>query len=172
MNQEIDHAFRVGERYENRKGVFEVLALDGTNMTIRWDTGEQAISPIELQAKILRNIERERAEAVPKSGYRPPRSYGELFTGLHPEDFSEDVTGHALEGPQAAWRSSDASTGRSRAIRFLVYLQAIGNSLGKRYTLPISPSIAPNEIFCLDRPPRNRFWPLHRALKQAQRQPR
>lgn len=93
MTQEPDHQFQVGGRYENRKGVFEVLSMDGPNMTFRWDTGKEMTSSIELQAKIFRNIERERIAAITKKGYRAPKSSGELFTGLHPEDFSDDVTG-------------------------------------------------------------------------------
>ena len=80
MTQEADHRFQVGGRYENRKGVFEVLSMDGPNMTFRWDTGKEMTSSIELQAKIFRNIERERIAAITKKGYRAPKSYGEGFS--------------------------------------------------------------------------------------------
>jgi hypothetical protein len=93
MTQQSDQPFKVGEHHENRKGVFEVLSIDGANMTIRWDTGEQTTSPIELQAKILRNMEKELLAGSTKKGYRAPKSSGELFTGLRREDFSVDVTG-------------------------------------------------------------------------------
>ena len=33
--------FEVGQQYENRKGTYEVLAMDGDAMRIRWDTGEE-----------------------------------------------------------------------------------------------------------------------------------
>lgn len=93
MSQQPDYPFRLGERYENRKGLFEVLSIDGTDMTIRWDTGEQTTSTIQQQARILRNMEKELLAGTMKKGYRAPKSYGEFFTGLRAEDFSNDVTG-------------------------------------------------------------------------------
>ncbi len=85
--------FHVGERYENRKGLFSVLSIDGDHLAIRWDTGEEAITSVELQAKVLRNMERELLAGSTKKGYQAPRSYGELFRGLRAEDFTGDVTG-------------------------------------------------------------------------------
>jgi len=45
-------------------------------------------------------MQRELLGAKTKKGFRAPKSYGELFTGLRPEDFSEDVTG-------THWRSRE-----------------------------------------------------------------
>lgn len=100
MTQQPEHPFRVGERYENRKGLFEVLSIDRDIMTIRWDTGEKTTSPIDLQTKILRNMERELFAGTTNKGCRAPKSYGALFKGLRPEDFSDDVTG-------THWRSRE-----------------------------------------------------------------
>lgn len=88
------HDFQVGKRYENRKGVYEVMRVDEPDMVIRWDTGEQITTPINVQAKILQNMERELAAATSgKRHFRAPKSFGELFVGLRDEDFSGDVVG-------------------------------------------------------------------------------
>lgn len=97
----VPHEFAVGQRYENRKGVYEVISIDGDEMVIRWDTGEQITTPIEAQARFIRNMEKELAEAAgAKRRFRVPKSFGELFVGLKSEDFSEDVTG-------THWRSRE-----------------------------------------------------------------
>lgn len=97
----VPHEFAVGQRYENRKGVYEVISIDGDNMVIRWDTGEQIATPIDVQAKILQNMEKELAAAISgKRRFRAPKSFGELFVGLKSEDFSEDVAG-------THWRSRE-----------------------------------------------------------------
>jgi len=90
----VGQPFRVGEQYENRKGIYQVLSMDGDEMRIRWDTGEEITTRVETQARILRNMELE-AVAITSSpsGPRVPGSYGEVFEGLKERDFSEEVTG-------------------------------------------------------------------------------
>jgi hypothetical protein len=57
MNDESsENPFQVGGRYKNRKGLFTVISLDGDNMTIRWDNGEEITDTIASQARILRNM--------------------------------------------------------------------------------------------------------------------
>jgi len=56
-----DNPFQLGERYQNRKGFFTVMAFFGDKMLIRWDTGEEAVDTISSQARILQNLEREQA---------------------------------------------------------------------------------------------------------------
>lgn len=51
--------FKVGERYENCKGTFTVIALSQGKMRIRWDTGEEITDTVDSQARIFRNIQRE-----------------------------------------------------------------------------------------------------------------
>ena len=60
MSETPIHPFRTGERYENRRGLFEVVSINGDSLHIRWDTGEIVNTSVELQAKILRNMEKER----------------------------------------------------------------------------------------------------------------
>jgi len=45
--------FEVGQTYENRKGIYEVIAIDGDSMTIRWASGEEVITTVRLQQRII-----------------------------------------------------------------------------------------------------------------------
>lgn len=95
------HPFQIGGTYENRKGPFEVLSIAGDAMRIRWDSGEEADTEISFQMKILRNMERELAAPTSGKARRSsPVWFGENFTGLSVEDFSNDVTG-------THWRSRE-----------------------------------------------------------------
>jgi hypothetical protein len=91
------HRFVQGHSYENRKGTFKVLAIDGHRMKIQFDTGEQAETTTEDQERILRNMEREHLHAldpVTKSVKTTiPKWLGSQFIGLSVSDFNEDVTG-------------------------------------------------------------------------------
>ena len=44
--------FEVGQKYTNEKGVFEVLSLQGDQMVMKFENGEQISSDIELQHRI------------------------------------------------------------------------------------------------------------------------
>ena len=55
----IANAFQVGGRYENRKGFYTVISLDGDMMRIRWDNGEEINDSVAAQARILRNMKRD-----------------------------------------------------------------------------------------------------------------
>ena len=59
MNHESpDNPFRLGSRYQNRKGYFTVMSFAGDTMRIRWDNGEEVTDTIESQARIHRNMQR------------------------------------------------------------------------------------------------------------------
>lgn len=59
-----NHPFEIGERYQNDRGDYEVLAIDGERMRIRYaDGGEQTVK-VELQARIW---QRKLDESRPKS---------------------------------------------------------------------------------------------------------
>ncbi len=92
--------FEVGGQYENRKGPYEVIAITGDRMTIRWDSGEQRETDVKGQLRVIRNMEREFREARESKRGRVPRFYGEMFRGLKDVDFCEDVTG-------THWRSRE-----------------------------------------------------------------
>ena len=57
--------FEIGKKYENMKGVYEVLSIDGNTMRIRWDSGEEVTTTVSLQSKIvmrMRGEQRKREE--------------------------------------------------------------------------------------------------------------
>ena len=44
--------FVVDEQYENEKGVFTVLSIHRNEMVIRWESGEEIRTDLELQRNI------------------------------------------------------------------------------------------------------------------------
>ena len=54
--------FEVGQRYENMKGIYEVVSVDGNTMRIRWESGEEIITSMSLQRQIIMRMERERRD--------------------------------------------------------------------------------------------------------------
>jgi hypothetical protein len=97
-----ERSFAVGDRNENRRGPFEVVAINGPSMRIRWDDGLETETTIADQRRILGNMEREleTSAARGKAAARVPDWFGSDFTGLKEADFSEDVTG-------THWRSRE-----------------------------------------------------------------
>jgi len=55
--------FEIGNRYENMKGSYEVLAVDDNVMRIKWEDGEEITTSIIMQRRILERLEREREVA-------------------------------------------------------------------------------------------------------------
>ena len=51
--------FEVGEHYENRRGKYQVLAIDGDIMQIRWKSGGEITTTVTMQSRILNNIKYE-----------------------------------------------------------------------------------------------------------------
>lgn len=58
--------FEVGERYENRKGTYEVLEIAGDDMRIRWDAGDEVATSVAMQHRIINHMQQE-SEPVPVS---------------------------------------------------------------------------------------------------------
>lgn len=100
----MEHPFSIGKIYANRKGPYEVVALDEANneMRIRYaDTGDEQPVKISGQARIWNNMllddqaaERDRAEREA----RYQQGYGDAFTGLTASDFKTSIEG-------TSWRS-------------------------------------------------------------------
>lgn len=96
--------FEIGSRYENRRGEFEVLSIDGTSMEIRYEDGETMETPVRMQRRILDNmaLEEQIQEQKEKQRRRKRRKkssrYGREFEGLEEDDFQEGVIG-------TSWRS-------------------------------------------------------------------
>ncbi|MBW2031123.1 MAG: hypothetical protein JRH06_16655 [Deltaproteobacteria bacterium] len=55
--------FEVGKKYENMKGIFEVLAIDGDSMHIRWENGEEMMTTKSFQERVLMRMSMERGRA-------------------------------------------------------------------------------------------------------------
>lgn len=103
----VQHPFFEGAHYENMKGTYEVLALAGSTMRIRWENGEESETDVELQDRILNRFERE----VRFAGVRPASFQDEPeiqldrpFRGLLPADFTLDIT-------KTTWRSRTGGLG-------------------------------------------------------------
>jgi hypothetical protein len=114
--------FEVGSRYENEKGVYEVLSIDKTEdmMVIQWESGKEIPTQISLQRRILerRQILKDLAETKKKvGGSKRPKNRsrsGAEFDGFKESDFSEKVkdttwrTKKALGGAVTALLDTDA----------------------------------------------------------------
>jgi hypothetical protein len=94
MNDSI--IFKVGNKYENMKGVYEVISIDDELMTIRWDNGEQISTPTDLQRRIIERIqfEKERLEQInnKSAGSKKKRNSGKAFSGFDPNDFKNSIS--------------------------------------------------------------------------------
>ena len=54
--------FEVGKKYENMKGVYEVLSIDRNTMQIRWENGDQITTTVTFQKRVIQRIQREQEE--------------------------------------------------------------------------------------------------------------
>ena len=66
-------AFKIGDKYENRKGPFEVLTVRGNEMRIRWESGEEVVTTRTLQTQIIKHMELEREQELAKKAKKPKR---------------------------------------------------------------------------------------------------
>lgn len=86
--------FKVGRIYENMKGLYEVLSINGETMIIQWENGEKTVTTKKLQARIIQRMQDER-EFVSKESKRTGRvkisTIGKRFAGLKEMDFKDNV---------------------------------------------------------------------------------
>jgi hypothetical protein len=52
--------FEVGAMYENMKGVYEVISIQNDSMLIRWGDGNEVVTPLDLQRRIMDRMAYER----------------------------------------------------------------------------------------------------------------
>ena len=105
MTDEI--IFKVGESYENVKGVYEVISTepDNDSMVIQWENGDKIETSIKFQAQIIKRLLFEKTiNEEKKKSYSFPKSYGAGFNGFVDSDFKNNVTG-------TTWRSRDSLGG-------------------------------------------------------------
>jgi hypothetical protein len=95
MSSNID--FKVGEKYENMKGVFEVVSIDGNSMVIRWDDGDSISTEMDFQQRVISRMQNERQilqkNKVSKKSKKFISNFGNEFKGLQESDFKTNVTG-------------------------------------------------------------------------------
>jgi hypothetical protein len=100
--QEIQ--FEVGGKYENMKGIFEVVAIHRDSMDIRWENGEEITTPIELQQRIIERMEHEKemeeakAKQKAKKAKAASSKAGKQFSGLEESDFGSTVSKTSWRG--------------------------------------------------------------------------
>ena len=99
--------FKAGNKYENRKGRFEVISIKGDSMIIQWENGEKISTGIEFQQRIIEGMEREeqereRQESIrlePKDNIKPRKNHrgtsnlGKKFDAFKESDFKKNVAG-------------------------------------------------------------------------------
>jgi len=90
MSEEI--RFEVGEKYENMKGVFEVVAIHRDQMDIRWESGEEISTSIALQQRIIERMQHEKELeqeqlAQKKKAKAATAKSKKPFSGFESDDF-------------------------------------------------------------------------------------
>jgi hypothetical protein len=74
MTEEIK--FEIGEKYENMKGAFEVLAIRRDSMDIRWEDGEEISTSIDLQRRIIERMQFEKELEITQAAQKTQKSQG------------------------------------------------------------------------------------------------
>lgn len=104
----LEHTFAKGCHYENMKGSYQVLSIDGNTMRIQWENGEESVTEVKLQDRILSRFEREvRAAKARRLSTRQEEvepQFGPGFHGLVPLDFT-------LDAAKMTWRSRTSGLG-------------------------------------------------------------
>jgi len=96
MTEEIK--FEIGEKYENMKGAFEVLAIRRDSMDIRWEDGEEISTSIDLQRRIIERMQFEKEQEQTQAAQKVKKAKastakgGKHFAGLEDADFSNTVS--------------------------------------------------------------------------------
>lgn len=129
MDQPGKIEFHVDEQYENEKGVFTVISIDKDEMVIRWESGEEIRTEIDLQRRIAerRQWEEQKRKAAAEAALKPSRkSAGKkaAFTGFALTDFKKSASG-------TTWRSRNqlgtAVAQKVDTTRFKLNSWAFGN---------------------------------------------
>jgi hypothetical protein len=104
MDQGNGIEFNVDEQYENEKGVFTVLSIHRNEMVIRWESGEEIRTDVELQRNIQARrqwelLEKEKAVLSAKSGRKSGAAKAAaVFEGFKDTDFKNSASGTKWRG--------------------------------------------------------------------------
>ncbi len=93
----MSHLFEVGGKYRNRDGEYEVVAIDGNHMVIRYLQGGTIQTTVTMQERIWSNMQIETTSEEEKPKAKPPKAkprrvMGRDFQGLVESDFKDNVT--------------------------------------------------------------------------------
>lgn len=69
-----EHPFEVGQRYRNDRGDYDVLAIDGERMRVRYTDGEEQTVRVELQARIWQRKQEATRPTPQQFKHRAPHS--------------------------------------------------------------------------------------------------
>ncbi len=99
--------FAVGEKYRNRKGLYEVISRRGDKMVIQWEDGEKVETSVEFQRRIIDGMRFEKK--VKEEKKLPPKKKSSSrkvskFKGLSEGDFKNNIT-------KTKWRGRPALGG-------------------------------------------------------------
>lgn len=104
MDQETRFDFVVDEQYENEKGIFTVLSIHRNEMVIRWESGEEIRTDIELQRNIQarrqwERLQKEKEAKAAKSGRKTSAAKAASgFKGFDEKDFKNSASGTRWRG--------------------------------------------------------------------------
>lgn len=116
----MNHPFKIGETYENTRGVYTVLSISPPKMYVQYENRSQAMVDIQIQARIWERIQDELAFAQQEFERRTAVKRLQItFSGLKDDDFKGNVTG-------TNWRSREGLAG--------LVSQQLSDLSGKQYT--------------------------------------
>ncbi len=102
MEEANSFEFLVDEKYENEKGTFTVLSIHKNEMVIRWESGEERRTDIELQRNIQarRQWEVEQFEKEANAAMQKKRASQkkDAFEGFKESDFKDRASGTKWRG--------------------------------------------------------------------------
>lgn len=102
MEQEDRFEFVVDEKYKNEKGTFTVLSIHKNEMVIRWESGEELRTDIELQRNIQarRQWEKVQIEKEAKAALKKRKAGAKktVFEGFKESDFKNTASGTKWRG--------------------------------------------------------------------------
>lgn len=101
----MEHPFKVGETYENKKGAYTVLRISLPNMEIQYHNGSRTTVNVDIQSRIWERIRLERA--TEEEEYRNKNKAKKTtinFNGFGEDDFKDNVAG-------TNWRSREGLGG-------------------------------------------------------------
>lgn len=160
--------FVVGRRYRNRTAWYEVLAIEGQVLRVRYDTGQEAQMPAETAARIFNNMEREDANQIPR-GIASPEDFawtvgviarhGELQADVPPQSlvgFRADYRQATGENPVHGVNELSSSAGKWGCENRIYIREDV--TIHPRFALPANVEVSAGNQPGIRRINKNDFW--------------